>query len=164
MLGVLIIMTLLCVGAIAALLLSRFSSVEAFTLALAPDIDLDARATKASAGLFSEPKAPNPADRLSYEIKRELVFSSAARPAALRLKNPPQNCYLMVLELSLEESNEVVLRTGALLPGQMIKEAALDEKLPPGDYKAVASLCAIDAESGVPAGQVTQPVTIVVKS
>lgn len=164
MLGILIIMTVLCVGAIAVLLLARFSSVEALAPELASNIDIDARATKASTGLFSEPKAPNSSDQFSYEIKRELVFSAASKPAELLLRNPPQNRYLMVLELTLEESNEVVLRTGALLPGQMIKAAALDEKLSPGDYKAVASLCAIDAESGASAGRVTQPVTIVVKS
>lgn len=164
LLGVLLITTVLCLGAILALLHWRLSSATAFAPQPAAGIALDARASKASAGLFSGPSEPNPSDQFSYEIKRELVFSDASRPAALRLKNPPQNRYLMVLELTLEASNEVVLRTGALPPGQMIREAALDEKLAPGDYRAVAAFWAIDAKTGAPAGQLTEPVTIVVKS
>ena len=171
MIGVLLIMIVLCVGAIAMLLLSRNASAKALKTSLTPtdlssvtDIGLDARAVSAAVGLFSKNEAQNPSDQFSYEIKRELVFSAASAQASLLLKNPPQNQYLMVLELVLEESGEVVLRTGARLPGQMIKRAALDENLSAGDYKATANIYAMDAKSGALAGVLTQPVTIVVKA
>lgn len=163
MLGVLLIVTALCAGAIFMILHWYVAPVGAFKTDFSSAIDLDTRAVDATAGLFSEKEA-NPSDQFSYEIKRELVFSVASEPATLLLKNPRQNQYLMTLELVLEESGEVVLRTGALLPGQMIKKAALDEKLVPGDYKATANICAVDAESGALAGVLTQPVTIVVKA
>lgn len=166
--GILLILIFLCVGAIAVLVLSHFVSVNAFRDEAAIDIssvtDIDARAVKAAAGLFSKTEKKNPPDQFSYEIKKELVFSAVSAEAKLLLKNPSQNRYLMVLELVLEDSGEVVLRTGSLLPGQMIKKAALDESLSVGDYKAIANICAVDAQSGALAGVLKQPVTIVVKS
>ena len=164
MLGILLIVTALCAGAILMILHWCVAPTGAFKTDFSSAIDLDARAVEATAGLFSKKEGQNPSDQFSYEIKRELIFSAASEPAALLLKNPQQNQYLMTLELVLEESGEVVLRTGALLPGQMIKKAALDEKLVPGDYKATANICAVDAESGTLAGVLTQPVTIVVKA
>ncbi|WMJ84048.1 hypothetical protein ACS3UN_13290 [Oscillospiraceae bacterium LTW-04] len=167
--GVLLILIFLCMGAIAVIFLSRFAPVEAFksdmiTADFSAVTDIDARAVKVSHGLFSKTEEKNPPDQFSYEIKEKLVFSAASEEAALLLKNPPQNQYLMVLELVLEDSGEVVLRTGSILPGQMIKRAALDEKLSAGDYKAIANLCAVDAQNGTLAGVLEQPVTIVVKS
>ncbi|HWP51928.1 MAG TPA: hypothetical protein VN626_09575 [Clostridia bacterium] len=126
--------------------------------------NIDTRAVDATAGLFSKIEKQNAPDQFSYEIKEELVFSAASAEAALLLKNPPQNQYLMVLELMLEDSGEVILRTGSLLPGQVIKRAALDESLSAGNYKAVANICAVDAQSGALIGMLEQPVAIVVKS
>ncbi|MFV0497725.1 MAG: hypothetical protein ACK5L0_06130 [Candidatus Fimivivens sp.] len=149
--------------------LSRFASVttsksDRATADFSAVADIDTRAVAVAQGLFSTTKEQNPLDQFSYEIKEELVFSVASEEALLLLKNPPQNQYLMVLELVLEDSGDVVLRTGAVLPGQMIKKAALDEKLSSGNYKAIANLCAVDAQNGKLAGVLEQPVTIVVKS
>lgn len=162
--GVLLIIIALCVGAAFIFLRSHAMPAEIFETDFSSAIDIDTRAVNVAAGLFNKKEVQNPSDQFSYEIKRELVFSAASAPASLLLKNPLQNQYLMVLELVLEDSGTVVLRTGALLPGQMIKKAALDEKLVPGDYKATANICAVDAESGELAGVLTQPITIVVKA
>ncbi len=166
--GILLILIFLCMGAVAVLLASRFSpDVTAKSALASADFshaaDLDTRAVKAVAGLFTKNKKQNPPDQFSYEIKKELVFSTASKEAALLLKNPPQNQYLMVLKLVLEDSGEVVLHTGSLLPGQMIKKAALDEALAAGDYKAIAHICAVDVQSGALVGTLEQPVTVVVK-
>lgn len=167
--GILLILIFLCAGGIAVIVLSRFAPAEAFksdltTADFASAADIDARAVKFSPGLFSKTEKQNPPDQFSYEIKKELVFSDTFAEAALLLKNPPQNQYLMVLELVLQDSGEVVLRTGSILPGQMIKKAALDEQLSAGDYKAIAHICAVEVQSGTLTGVLEQPVTIVVKS
>lgn len=167
--GILIILMFLCVGAIAVLLFSRHASVKAMINQTAAGdfssvTDIDSRAVEVTTGLFSKTEKQNSPDQFSYEIKKELVFSASSAEANLLLKNPAQNQYCMALELLLEDSGEVVLHTGNLLPGQMIKKAALDERLSAGNYKAVANICALDAESGVLLGILEQPVTIVVKS
>lgn len=167
--GILLIWIFLCAGAAAVMLLSRFSSVATAKTDLAKAdfsriTNVDTRAVEAAAGLFSKNEKQNPPDQFSYEIKKELVFSTASEAAALLLKNPAKNQYAMVLELVLEDSGEVILRTGSILPGQMIKKAALDEKLSAGDYKAIAHICAVDLQSGALIGLLEQPVTIVVKS
>ena len=167
--GVLLILIFFCTGAIAVIWFSRVAPVQALKTELPTSdfssvTDIDPRAVKASSGIFSKTEKQNAPDQFSFEIKKELIFSAASEEGALLFKNPLQNQYLMVLELVLEDSGEVVLRTGSILPGQMIKKAALDEKLSAGDYKAIAQIGAVDAQSGTLVGVLEQPETIVVKS
>lgn len=167
--GVLLILIFFCAGAISVIWFSRVAPDQAFNTEYTTDdfstvTDLDARAVKASSAWFSKTEKQNSPDQFSFEIKKELIFSAASAETALLLKNPSHNQYLMVLELVLEDSGEVVLRTGSILPGQMIKKAALDEKLSAGNYKAIAHICAVDAQSSALVGVIKQPITIVVKS
>lgn len=167
--GVLLILIFFCAGAISVIWFSRVAPVQALkneytTGDFSTVTDIDARVVKASSGWFSKTEKQNSPDQFSFEIKKELIFSAASAEAVLLLKNPSQNQYLMVLELVLEDTGEVVLRTGSILPGQMIKKAALDEKLSAGNYKAIAHICAVDAQSGTLVGVLEQPITIVVKS
>lgn len=167
--GILLIMILLCIGAIAIILVSRYSFITtsasvSSTINFGSVDDIDTRAVKAKAGILAKFKKQNEPDQFSYEIKKNLVFSDTNSEAELLLKNPKQNGYLMVLELVLEDSQEVILRTGYLLPGQIIKNVALDEELSSGEYKVVANICAVDAQSYELVGILEQPLTVVVES
>ena len=159
--GILFIIVLASITAVAVMLFSEdvhdpynFSSIDLS--------EIDVRAKPAQKSLFSKFKSPNASEQFSYEIKKHLEFSDDNPQAVLLLKNPLQNCYLMTMAIALEESDTVVLRTGYLLPGQIIEKAALDESLPPGEYHATAYICAIDAVTRVMVGTVEQPIAITI--
>ncbi len=125
---------------------------------ISPVEGADDRATDASQGITALFNKENAADEFSYEIKRELSFEDGDSVGKLLLKNPSVNRYIMYLEIKTDD--ELVLRTGNIAPGQMIKEAKLDIELSKGEYQATAYIYAVDPESYKTAGMVTQPITI----
>ena len=160
--GILFIIVLASITAAAVMLFSEDVHVPSCDSTAMDLSEIDFRAKPAQKSLFSKFISPNTPRQFSYEIKKNLTISDDDSQAELLLKNPMQNCYLMTMALTLEESDTVVLRTGYLLPGQIIEKAALDEPLPPGEYHAIAYICAVDAVTRVIVGTVEQPVAITI--
>lgn len=165
-LGILIIPAFLCAVVAAVLLLTQFPAKQASAadLGFGSVENIDSRAKAASPSIFSALKGQNAADEFSYQIKEKLIFEKASAEGKLLLTNPLQNRYLMALELAVGDDEEVVLRTGYILPGQMIEAVTLDEKLSAGEYQATADICAVDPKTYELLGIIEQPIKLTIKS
>lgn len=155
--GFLLAVLLLAVAASALMLLrGRLAPVMAY-----PDVEgVDARAAAMPRPLL--PVKMNDPDAFSYAIQRRIALSSASAEAELYLENPYKNHHLMAVELVLDETGEVIYRSGYLKPGQRVKSAPLDAVLPAGEYAVTANFCAVDFESFDLLGILEQPVTLTV--
>ncbi|MEG2174586.1 MAG: hypothetical protein RR135_03765 [Oscillospiraceae bacterium] len=155
--GLLVVLVALTVGAIAVIFYTRATP----SMAVWPSVEgLDPRTVSAPGKGFAQ---QNAADVFSYRINTSPVYDTWDAMGELIVENPAENRYLMVVELELNETKEVVFRSGYLRPGEKIERAALDVPLTAGEYKATACLCAVDFESYDLLGILEQPVTITVK-
>lgn len=159
LMGVLIIAALLCIALIAMLCYSLY--VKSLREDIFSGIEgLDEAAYPVS-GSLSLMLGQNGEDSFSYEIKEELFFKNGGSAGQILLKSPARNRYLMQVTIVLE-NGESVLKTGYILPGYMIENVKLDEKLKKGSYAAVALIDAVSPEDESLIGQLKQPVTITV--
>jgi hypothetical protein len=105
----------------------------------------------------------NDADQFSYAIRKSPTFDSETGVGTVNITNPPENRYLMAVEITLDGEDEVLSRTGYLKPNQTIDTITLEEPLAAGEYDATAHFCAFDFETMGLLGILEQPITIVVK-
>ncbi len=130
----------------------------------AVDIDpahLDSRAEKIKR-FFWEKKEKNDKDNFSYEIETMLDFKGEEQQCSIGLKNPHRNTMLMYIELSLEDG-DVFFRSGLILPGEKIEKITPDKKLPEGEFKGHAVICAVEPETEEFVGFLEQEVNIRVR-
>lgn len=122
---------------------------------------LDSRATKIKRH-FWEKDTKNDKDNFSYEIETELNFKGEEQECKIDLANPHCNTLLMYVELSLEDE-EVFFTSGLIRPGEKIEKITPDKKLPEGDFKGYAVICAVDPETEEFTGFLEQQVNIRVR-
>ena len=122
---------------------------------------LDQRAQKIKRH-FWEKDQKNENDDFSYEIETELNFKGEKQECKINLANPHCNTLLMYIELSLEDE-EVFFRSGLIRPGEKIEKITPDKKLPEGDFKGYAIICAVDPETEEFTGFLEQEVNIRVR-
>ena len=149
------------IALVMAVLLAVLVSVTSEQDIVKPIKGADDRAESAPNGITAIFEKENAADEFSYEIKESLSFEDAESSGKILLKNPTVNRYLMYIEIKVDE--KIVLKTGNIAPGQVIKEVRLDKKLSKGEHAATAYIYAVDPESYNTVGVVTQPITIKIK-
>ncbi|MEG1773409.1 MAG: hypothetical protein RR320_01000 [Oscillospiraceae bacterium] len=155
-----IFVLLLCVtvGVTAVALFSRGETIPASAF---PDVEgLDVRAAAAPTQRFFPAKLNAP-DVFSYQINGAPTFRIGGT-GDLLIENPAANRYLMAVELVLDSSDEVVLRTGYLKPGQTLKSVPLDTPLAAGTYAVTACFCAVAPGTLELLGILEQPITLTV--
>ena len=82
-------------------------------------------------------------------------------PGNLSIENPPENQYLMQVELELTDTGEVIYKTGYLKPGQYIASAKLDDtQLGDGVYPTTVWIYAIDMDTLDPVGLLEEHITL----
>lgn len=75
---------------------------------------------------------------IAFSINTNPVFASGRSEGNLMLENPTHNAKLVVVEIYLDETNELIYRSKALPVGSYIENVALDKVLEPGEYAATA--------------------------
>lgn len=157
--GVLIFLILLTIGAIAVVWGSR-QAQPASVPAVIEDIDF--RAKELEMSFWKRIRPQNAAGTFSYGIREMPSFTPDS--GTLYIENPAQNTCLMAVELVREGEDEVIFRSGLLAPNQAIENAALDEMIPAGKYPVTALIYAIDPSSGDILGILEENITITVRS
>ena len=83
----------------------------------------------------------------NISINTQPEFPDGSSPGNLCIENSPANHYLMVVEITLNDTGEQVYTSGALEPNYHIQEAKLDRALAKGTYPATATFYAYTADT-----------------
>lgn len=99
---------------------------------------------------------------LNISINPTPVFENGKAQGNIRIENTPNNHYGFVVVIKRLDTDETVMKTGLIEPGQFVEHRALDINLPKGSYDCIAHFLAYNIDSGVEIGQTGTPVTITV--
>lgn len=86
-------------------------------------------------------------EMFNISINTQPEFPDGSSPGNLCIENSPANHYLMVVEITLNDTGEKVYTSGALEPNYHIQEAKLDRALAKGTYPATATFYAYTADT-----------------
>ena len=75
---------------------------------------------------------------ISFSINTNPVFATGGAEGNLMLENPENNAKLLVVEIYVDATEEMVYQSKALPAGSYIEIARLDKLLEPGEYPATA--------------------------
>lgn len=80
----------------------------------------------------------------SFNINSKPVFENGKAEGNLRIANPHYNVYPITVTIRLEDTNQVIFKSGKIQPNHYIEKAKLSRDLKKGEYKAIATIEAFD--------------------
>ena len=101
---------------------------------------------------------------IAFSINSSPVFASGRAEGNLMLENPENNAKLLVVEIHLDGTDEIIYQSKALPIGSYIENARLDKVLEPGTYPATAYFKAYRESDQAFVGQAGAAITISVLS
>ena len=75
---------------------------------------------------------------IAFSINTSPVFATGGSEGNLMLENPEHNAKLLVAEIYLDDTQELIYQSKAIPAGAYIENARLDKVLEPGEYQATA--------------------------
>lgn len=75
---------------------------------------------------------------VNISINPDPVFQNGKSKGSLNIENIPANHYNLQVDIKLEETDEVIYRSGLIEPGHYVDNASLTKNLKKGNHKAVA--------------------------
>lgn len=99
---------------------------------------------------------------MNISIASVIEFENGGAEGEVKIENSPANHYLMQVEITLNDTGEVVYTSEILEPNYHIQYAKLDVNLPAGSYPCTATFYALDTETEELVGQASAAVTLVV--
>ena len=111
------------------LLLFEFSRT-ALEMRLLPGIDITERQAQLQEQLDES--------MIAFSINTSPVFATGGSEGNLMLENPEHNAKLLVAEIYLDDTQELIYQSKAIPAGAYIENAMLDKVLEPGEYQATA--------------------------
>lgn len=76
----------------------------------------------------------------SFNINSKPIFENGKSEGNLRIANPHYNVYPIAVTIRLQDTNEVIFKSGKIQPNHYIEKAKLTKSLKKGDYKAIATI------------------------
>lgn len=101
---------------------------------------------------------------LSISIASTVEFADGQSEGALKIENSPSNRYLMKVEITRDDTGEMVYASGIIEPNHHIQTAKLSVDLGAGEYPCTAVIHALEPDTEEPIGQAAAKMTIVVQS
>lgn len=98
----------------------------------------------------------------NISITSAVEFENGTSEGDIRIENTPGNRYLMKVEISRDDTGDVVYTSGMIEPNHHIQRARLDVNLPAGSYPCTAVFYAHDMETEELIGQAAAKLTITV--
>ncbi|MDD4509387.1 MAG: hypothetical protein PHY23_00480 [Oscillospiraceae bacterium] len=161
----LIIILLLAVVALLLLLLLRPNSAENQTPAMRnANATLGQYEGKTDEEIQAELNRIVEEGMFNISINPEITLENGESDAELRIENVPGNRYLMSVEITLDDTGEVLYRSGLIEPNYHIQSAPLDKKLAAGTYNATAVFTAHDPDTEADAGTAGAKIIITVEN
>ena len=101
---------------------------------------------------------------IAFSINTSPVFATGGSEGNLMLENPANNAKLLVVEIYIDATREMVYQSKAIPTGAYIENARLDKVLEPGEYPATAYFKAYREEDHSFIGQAGAAIKITVLS
>ena len=101
---------------------------------------------------------------IAFSINTSPVFATGGSEGNLMLENPANNAKLLVVEIYIDATQELVYQSKAIPTGAYIENARLDKVLEPGEYPATAYFKAYREEDHSFIGQAGAAIKITVLS
>lgn len=101
---------------------------------------------------------------ISFSINTSPVFETGGAEGNLMLENPASNAKLLVVEIYMDDTQELIYQSKALPAGSYIENTRLDKLLEPGSYDATAYFKAYREADHSYIGQVGADLTLSVLS
>ena len=101
---------------------------------------------------------------ISFSINTSPVFETGGAEGNLMLENPATNAKLLVVEIYMDDTQELIYQSKALPAGSYIETTRLDKLLEPGSYAATAYFKAYRESDHSYVGQVGADLTLSVLS
>ncbi len=101
---------------------------------------------------------------ISFSINTSPVFETGGAEGNLMLENPASNAKLLVVEIYMDDTQELIYQSKALPAGSYIESTRLDKLLEPGSYEATAYFKAYREADHSYIGQVGADLTLSVLS
>lgn len=102
------------------------------------------------------------ASNFNMVIASEAMVNEKTAMSELFIQNPPKNAYPVNVEVRLDDGKDLIYTSGAIKPGEEIKQAKLEKKLTKGVHKATATFSLYDPETKEKQGQVASGLTLMV--
>ncbi|MBO0451121.1 hypothetical protein [Candidatus Enterococcus murrayae] len=102
--------------------------------------------------------------KFNMVIAPEATFEAGDKAGELIIQNPAHNAYPVNVEITRNDTGDLIYTSGAIQPGYEVKEAKLEEKLSKGDYPATAKFSLYDDKTKEKKGEVAAKITIHVKN
>ena len=100
----------------------------------------------------------------NISINTTPTFTNGKAEGPLQIENVPGNQYLMQVQITLDDTGELIYQTGLIEPNHHIQSAKLDVELEKGEYLATAVFNAYDPETEEYIGSAGAKLTITVLS
>ncbi|WP_429965787.1 hypothetical protein [Enterococcus sp. AZ072] len=101
--------------------------------------------------------------QFNMRIVASAIIDQESMTGKLAIQNPPSNAQPANVIVTLDSTGEVLYTSGAIQPGEEIKEATLDKKLNQGTYSATATFEIFNSDTKKQQGQVKSALEIVVQ-
>ncbi|GHU41148.1 hypothetical protein FACS1894111_02970 [Clostridia bacterium] len=83
----------------------------------------------------------------SFKINAVPEFENGKAEGNLEIENPSYNIYPMVVQITLEDTGELIYDSGGIMPNRHIQSDKLKKVLPAGEYRAIAHFYAYDPDT-----------------
>lgn len=97
------------------------------------------------------PKTAEPGENgegtFSVQLNAEPRFASGTEPGNLNIANPKTNTLSITVSITLVDTGEVIYESGLIPPDHYIGDDALSVDLPPGEYRAKATVSPFDPDN-----------------
>lgn len=102
------------------------------------------------------------ADASNFEIDMnvDLKFENSSSVGNIYIANPQNNTLDMKVDIYLNETGEIIYKSGILKPGDLIEKDSLRKDIPKGSYDATAIISAVAPNTEVIMGEVELEVKI----
>lgn len=103
------------------------------------------------------------ASQFNMRIVSEAKIDQNNMTGDLRIQNPPSNSQPINVVVTIDGTGQKVYESGAIQPGEEIKQATLTESLAPGTYAATATFNIYNPDTNRKQGEVQSVLTLVVQ-
>lgn len=100
----------------------------------------------------------------NISINSTVIMERGSDEAELRIENIAANIHLMSVQITLDDTGEVIYTSGLIEPGYYIQSVPLNAVLAKGTYSATAVFTAYDSQTEAPVGQAAARITIRVEN
>lgn len=129
------------------LLLSLFLLYRHFNGGEEPEFVIGANVQEGTLNKDEEEGADNGKSAMSITLNGYPVFENGESAGDLNIENPANNALYMEVQITLDETGEVIYESGGIPPGHFIDNDKLTTVLEQGEHSATALVTIVDPEN-----------------